>query len=207
MGRPPARGRLEPNDLDEVMEVLKHLRDREGRVRTAPPSSPLLGAHDQIGVTHHLRLLLAEERRTPRLQPILLGDQQVAAWAVSAGLVQSDQLHRVDVDHQWQLADPGLLATLWARREAGIGVGVEKEAVARRLLPETPTFLGGARPPSHQPMSSMGSILSSPHHPILRPPGARAVGGDRSLLAHTSAASAASACSPGPRSGRYSTPA
>src|SRR5215211_1069402 len=194
MGRPPARGRLEPNDLDEVMEVLKHLRDREGRVRTAPPNSPLLGAHDQISVTHHLRPLVAEERRQPRLELILVGDQQVAAWAVSAGLVQSDQLHRVDVDHQWQLADPGLLAALWARREAGIGVGVEKEAVARRLLPETPSFPGVTRPPGHQPRSPMDSILSSAHHPTIRQPGAPAVGASRSWLAHTSAASAASAC-------------
>src|SRR4051812_16159803 len=184
MGWPPARGRLEPNDLDEVMEVLKHLRDRERRLRTAPPSSPLLGAYDQISVTHHLRLLVAEERRQPRLELILVGDQQVAAWAVAAGLVQRDQVHRVDVDHQWQLADPGLLATLWARREAGIGVGVEEEAVARRLLPETPSFPGVTRPPGHQPGSPMGSILSSAHHPTVKPPGAPAVGARRSSPVH-----------------------
>ena len=53
-----------------------------GRVRTAPPGSPIRGAHNQIGAPDHLRLLLAEERRQPRLELILVGDQQVTARAV-----------------------------------------------------------------------------------------------------------------------------
>src|SRR5207237_5039971 len=96
-----------------------------------------------------------------RLELVLMGDQKVATRAVPAGFVQSHELQRVYVDDQRQLALTGLASALWAGREADVRVRIQEKAVARRLLPQPPARLAGARPLCHQRISSMGSSPSS----------------------------------------------
>src|SRR2546421_4101999 len=105
--------------------------------------------------------MIREKGRQPRLELSLVGDQKVATRAVPAGFVQSHQLHRIYVDDQRQLALAGLASALWAGREADVRVRIEEKAVARRLLPQPPARLAGARQPCHQRISSLGSSPSS----------------------------------------------
>src|SRR5207244_180553 len=130
----------------------------------------VLGPYYQVVVANYLRLVLTEERRQPRLELILVSDQQVTGRAVPTGLVQGYELQRVDVDDQRQLAHTRLAAGLGAGREPRVGVGIQEEPVARRLLTEA-----GSRPRSaffagHQSACGVGSIPSDASQASSRSP-------------------------------------
>lgn len=60
----------------------------------------------------------------------LFGNDQVAFRAVLTGLVEIENLFRLDVDDQWVLSDLGLLVAPGAFRECAIVVGIQEEIVA-----------------------------------------------------------------------------
>src|SRR6266487_6082205 len=68
------------------------------------------------------------------LHIVLMCNEQITVGAVAARLVQREQQHWVHMDHQWQLALPRLVATLWTSRKPHILIRIEKEAVTRGLF-------------------------------------------------------------------------
>ncbi|MFN0072341.1 MAG: hypothetical protein ACKVVP_12735 [Chloroflexota bacterium] len=127
------------------MKTLEQILDQEGRIYATLPVGPVLRTHDQVGVAYQLWLLVAEEVRQERLHLVLVGDQQITPFTVFARLVQGNELIWINVDDEWKLADPGLFTTFRTRRESSVGVRVQEEAMARRLLAETWNLLGCAR--------------------------------------------------------------
>ncbi len=129
------------------MQALESLLRRDRSADSTQPIGAIFGAKYQVVVAHDLRPVLLEENRQPRLELILVGDQKVATRAIPAGFVQGHQLQRVDLDDQRQLALARLASALWAAREANVRVRIQEEAVARRLLAQTPARLAGAPRP------------------------------------------------------------
>src|SRR5262249_36216809 len=144
----------EPHHLAEIMQVLQSLFRKYERANTTQPICTIFGADHEVIVTHNLRLMLREEGREPGLELILVGDQKVAIGAVPARFVQSQQLHRIDMDDQRQLTLTRLTSALWAGREADVRVRIEEEAVTRRRLAETRDQRAGARAFRHQLITS-----------------------------------------------------
>lgn len=68
------------------------------------------------------------------LDIILMSDEQIAVWAVAARLVQREQVHEIDMDHQWQLPLVHLVVALRALRKSHVLIGIKEEAVSRGLL-------------------------------------------------------------------------
>ena len=67
-------------------------------------------------------------------QLVLMSNEQITAGAVAARLVQREYVHRVHMDHQWQLPLVHLVLTLRAPRKPHVLIGIEKEAVTRGLF-------------------------------------------------------------------------
>jgi len=63
-------------------------------------------------------------------------NEQITVGTVAARLVEREHLHWIDMDHQWQLPLVHLVVALRATRKPHILIGIEKEAVPRRLLPK-----------------------------------------------------------------------
>ncbi len=68
------------------------------------------------------------------LQIVLVSNEQVTVGAVAARLVQREQVHRIYMDHKWQLPLMHLAVTLWTPRPPHVLVRIEKEPVLRRLF-------------------------------------------------------------------------
>jgi len=60
---------------------------------------------------------------------VLVSNEQVTVGAVTARFVQREQVHRIHMDHQWQLPLVHLAVTLWTPRPSHVLIRVEKEAV------------------------------------------------------------------------------
>src|SRR5712692_7375798 len=133
----PSLRRSEPNHVAEIVQALQSLLGEDGSADSTQPIGAILRAQHQVVVAYDLRLVILEKSRQPRLELILVGDQQVATRAVPASLVQCYQLHRVNMDDQRQLTLARFASALWAGREADVGVRIQGEAVARRRLAET----------------------------------------------------------------------
>ncbi len=65
---------------------------------------------------------------------VLVSNEEITVRAVAARLVQREQVHWIDMDHQWQLPLVHLVLTLGAPRPPHILIRIEKEAVTRRLF-------------------------------------------------------------------------
>jgi hypothetical protein len=100
--------------------VLKSLFRKHRRAHSTQPIGAIFGAEYEVIVTHDLRPMLREDGRQPSLELILVSDQKVAMGAVPARLVQSQQLHRIDMDDQRQLTLARLASAL-----VGLGYGVQ----------------------------------------------------------------------------------
>ncbi len=68
------------------------------------------------------------------LHIILVSDEQITVGTVATRLVQREQVHRIHVDHQWQLPLVHFAITLWTTRKPHFLIGIEKEAVLRGLF-------------------------------------------------------------------------
>jgi hypothetical protein len=69
-------------------------------VDATQPIGAILGAKDEVLVARDLRPVLGEEHGQPRLELVLMGDEEVAMRAVPARLIQCDQLQRFNVDER-----------------------------------------------------------------------------------------------------------
>jgi len=66
---------------------------------------------------------------------VLVSNEQVTVRAVAARLIQREQLHRLHMDHQWQLPLVHLIVTLRASCKSHVLIGIEKETVLGWLPP------------------------------------------------------------------------
>src|SRR4051794_34551292 len=134
----PPTDEFEAEDLFEVVQVLDHLLDRQRGLCAPLPVSPVQRADGEVVVADYLGVVLGEARRQERLQFVLVNDEEVAAGAVAAGLVQGHRVQGVHMDHHRNLPLSRLGVALWTDGAAPLRVRVEKEAIARRLLAEAP---------------------------------------------------------------------
>ena len=93
---------------------------------------------------------------------VLMRDEQIAARAVAARLVEREHLHWIHMDHQWQLPLVHLVVALRAPRKPHVLIGIEKEAVLRGLLSK---LCGGFLFPrgNHRQVSLHPTSLERPH--------------------------------------------
>ncbi len=70
---------------------------------------------------------------------VLVSNEQVTVRAVAARLVHREHLHRLHMDHQWQLPLVHLIVTLGASCKSHVLIGIEKETIPRGLFAQ----LGG----------------------------------------------------------------
>jgi hypothetical protein len=71
-------------------------------------------------------------------QLVLVHDQQVTVRTEAAVYVLRQQVHRIDVDEQHELAPLGQLPAVGAARKALVRIRVEDEPVTGREMAESP---------------------------------------------------------------------
>jgi hypothetical protein len=169
----PASDEFEAKDLFEVVQVLDQLLDRQRGLCAPLPVGPFQGADGEVVVANHLGVVLGEGRRQERLQFVLVHDEEVAAWAVAAGLVQGHGVQWIHMDHQGDLPLSRLGLALGTDGAAPLRVRVEEDAVSRRLLAEARWF----RPGWHGGL--LQSLLAQPGQCLFEVRGDRPVDNDR----------------------------
>jgi hypothetical protein len=70
------------------------------------------------------------------LDLVLIGDQQIARLAITAGIIERNHMHRLNVNHQRNFPLAGFAFTLGATRDAMIQIRIEHETVTGRQLTE-----------------------------------------------------------------------
>src|SRR6266566_623475 len=130
----PSSCQLERDDFLEIMQCFKHLLQGHLLLRPALPCWPVQCPKHQVIVADDLRLLFGEKGGKKVFQVVLVCNEQITVGAIAARLVEREHLHWIDMDHQWQLPLVHFAITLRATRKAHILIGIEKEAVLRRLF-------------------------------------------------------------------------
>ncbi len=134
----PTTCQLERHHLLEIMQCVKRLLQGQRLLCPTLPDALLRGSNDQILIASEFWHVLGEDPCQQLFYIILMSNEQITVWAITACLVEREQEHRIDMDDQRELALMHLLVTLWTARKARILVRIEEEAITRRLLPKPP---------------------------------------------------------------------
>jgi hypothetical protein len=132
----PGRCGLETHDAFEIVEGPQHLREWDPSMDAFVPVGPIHRSDDQVVVADSFGGALREQACKQILKDVFVSQEQVARWAILACLVEREEVVRLDMNDQRQLALSHLRAALWARGEAQVGIGVEKEAITGWQLSE-----------------------------------------------------------------------
>src|SRR6266487_6552372 len=130
----PTSCQLKRHDFLEIMQRFEHLLQGHLLLRPALPRRPVQRSEHQVIVANDIWFLLGEKGGKKMFHVVLMSNEQITEGAVAACLVEREHLHWIDMDHQWQLPLVHFAITLRATRKAHILIGIEKEAVLRRLF-------------------------------------------------------------------------
>jgi len=126
----------------EGVNVGDRLGNRFGLGQPLAPGFLVDSAHNQVVIADDGWIVLTEHLGQQVFQLVFVADEQVARFAVATGIVEGDQVVRLNVDEQRDFALPGFGATEGAAGQALVRIGIEDEVVQLRRVVGRCSWIG-----------------------------------------------------------------